>query len=411
VREALASHPGVQSAAHMAEAQRRKVPQARALPDPQVAVGWMGNATPFGVQRGDPSSYRSVSAMQMLPYPGKLKLRGEIAGKEVEAADADLEATRRKVAGQAKAVFFDYFYYGKALEIARKDKDLLEKLSAISEARYRVGRAMQQDVLKSQTEISLMLQKIKVLERQRTTAQARLNTVLSRPPESELPPATTASIEPAPASLEELYRMVEQNSPMLARDERMVERNQLGVELARREYRPDLSVGFMYQQRPEMPDMKGATFTINVPVFYKAKQREGIRQAEEEVLATQKGREERLNQTRFDLKQSYLSATAAKELADLYSKAVVPQASLALESSMSAYQAGTSDFLTVFSNFSTLINYEMDYYRQVADYNMALADIETMTGVELIPTADAANDSDPNRPGNAASSEPARGKQ
>ena len=342
VREVLENNPAVQSAAHMVAAQRRKISQARALSDPQVSVGWMGNATPFSVQQGDPSSYRSVGAMQMLPYPGKLRLKGEIAGKEMEAGAADYEAVRRKVASQAKATFFDYFYYDKALQVALKDKNLLQQLSKISEARYRVGKAMQQDVLKSQTEISMLLQKITILEQQRAVAQARLNLL-------------------------------------------MAERNQIAVNLAEKEYRPDLSVGFMYQQRPDLPDMKGATFTINVPIFYRGKQREGVRQAEEEVIAAQKSREDRANETRFELKQAYLAAKAAKDLADLYTKAVVPQSSLTLESSMSAYQVGSNDFLTVLSNFSTLLNYETDYYRQVADYNMALAEMESMVGVELVP--------------------------
>ena len=52
---------------------------------------------------------------------------------------------------------------------------------------------------------------------------------------------------------------------------------------------------------------------------------------------------------------------------------------------MSSYQVGSNDFLTVLSNFSTLLNYETDYYRQVADYNMALAEMESMVGVELVP--------------------------
>ncbi len=291
------------------------------------------------------------------------------------------------MASQAKLAYFDYFYYDKALEIARKDKDLLGKLSQIAEARYRVGKAMQQDVLKSQTEISLLLQKITVLEQQRSMAEARLNTVMSRPPESPLPPAADVTLAPTPKPLPELYEMAEKNSPMLQREQRMIERNQIAVAMAEKEYRPDLSVGFMYQQRPDMPDMKGATFTINVPVFYRGKQRQALRGAQEEVIAAQKGKEDRLNEVRFEMKQSYLSAKAAKNLADLYAKAVVPQASLALESSMSAYQVGSSDFLTVYSNFSTLLNYEMDYYRQVADYNMAMAMMESLVGVELASPA------------------------
>ena len=59
-----------------------------------------------------------------------------------------------------------------------------------------------------------------------------------------------------------VYQMAEKNSPMLQRDQRVIERGQLAVAAAKRSLRPDLGcVGFMYQQRPNMPDMKGATFT------------------------------------------------------------------------------------------------------------------------------------------------------
>jgi outer membrane protein TolC len=160
VREALARNPGVQSALHAVEAQRHKVPQAKSLPDPEASVGWMGNLAPFSLQEGDPSSYRGVGVMQSFPYPGKLKLRGDIASQEVEMAQWEYETVSRRVAAEVKTAYYECFFYNKALEITRKDKDLLQKLSSISEARYRVGKAMQQDVLKSQVEITLLLQKI-----------------------------------------------------------------------------------------------------------------------------------------------------------------------------------------------------------------------------------------------------------
>ena len=78
ISEALDKNPAVQSALHAVEAQKHRIPQAKSLPDPEASVGWMGNLTPFSVQEGDPSSYRGVGVMQSVPYPGKLKLRGEL---------------------------------------------------------------------------------------------------------------------------------------------------------------------------------------------------------------------------------------------------------------------------------------------------------------------------------------------
>ena len=383
ISEALAKNPGVQSTLHTVNAQQHKIPQAKSLSDPMVSVGWNGNLAPFSVQEGDPSSYRGISVSQQLPYPGKLKLRGQIAAKDVDAAQWDYEAARRRLVADVKTAYYDYFFYDKALQITRRDKDLLQKLSSISEARYRVGKGMQQDVLRSQVEITMLLQRMTVLEQQRATAQARLNAFMARDPGAPLPPA--ANVEPAALNeqLGALYASAAKSDTSLQREQQMVEKSQLATQLAHKDYLPDFGVGYMFQQRPMLPDMNGMTFTVNVPVFYKTKQREEVRQATEETISAERSRDNRKNELQFELKQNYLAAQASKQLLDLYSKAVVPQSSLALESSMSAYEVGNVDFLTVLSNFSTILNYEVDYYRELANYQAALARMESLTGMEL----------------------------
>ena len=387
VREALQKNPAVQSALHTVEAQRRRVPQAKTLPDPMVGIGWAGNITPFTVQSGDPSSYRAITASQQLLYPGKLKLRGEIASKEADAAGADYEAVRRRVTSDVKIAYFEYWYYDKALQTTLKDKDLLTKLSQIAEARYRVGKAVQQDILRSQVEISLLLQRVTVLQQQRATSQARLNTLLARSPEAALPPAQNIERSPLNYALEDLYRLARQGDPGLQRERQMVERNQLAVNLAQKDYYPDFNVAYMYQQRPGLPDMNGMTFTANIPVFYRSKQREEVRQATEEKLAAERSRDNRQNELNFELKQQYLHAKASDQLLKLFSQGVIPQSSLALESSMSEYEVGTVDFLSVIGNFSTVLNYEIDYYRELANYQSSLARMESMVGVDLMTGA------------------------
>ena len=384
VEIALAKNPAIQSSAHTVSAQRAKAPQARAFPDPTFGVGWMGNIRPFSVQTGDPSSYRSVSAMQMLPFPGKRSLRGQIAGKEADASQWDLQEVRRRVVSDVKAAYYDYWYYDKAIKTTKDNHDLLTQLSQIAEVRYRVGKGMQVDVLRSQVELSMLLQKLTTLEQQRATAQARLNTILARDPDSPLAPAADVT-GPSPLnySLEELYRLARENDPEYQRMQRMVERNQLAMNLAHKDYLPDLSVAYMYEQRPAMPDMNGFTFTVNIPIFYKSKQREEVRQAKEEELAASSARDNRQNELYFELKQNFLAAKASENLLTLFSQGVVPQSSLALESSLSAYQVGNVDFLTLIGNFTTVLNYQTDYYRELANYQTSLARIEAVTGADL----------------------------
>jgi cobalt-zinc-cadmium efflux system outer membrane protein len=393
IREALEKNPEAQSALHTIKALRLRVPQVKALPDPMVSVGWAGNPAPFSVMRGDNSSYRGLAVSEQFPSPGKLKLRGEIASKEADAAQDDYEAIRRRVSTEVKAAYYDYFFYDQAIQTTERNKELLEKLSKIAEARYRVGKAMQADVLRSQVEISLLIEKLTVLEQHRATAQARLNVSMVRLPESPLPPA--AAVQPATLrySLDELYALAAANDTTILRNKSMVEEGRIKIALAQREYRPDIGVSYMFQQRSALPDMNGVTFSVNIPVFYKNKQRQGVAEATENLLGAEKMRDNRLNEVRFELKQQYLGAKASQRLLTLYSKGVVPQSSLALESSMASYQVGNVDFLSLLANFTTLLNYETDYYRQLADYQTALARIEALTGSDV--TGPVASDSQP----------------
>ncbi len=383
VREALEKNPEAQSALHTVNGLKRRVPQVKTLPDPVVGVGWAGNITPFSTMSGDASSYRGVTVSEQFPYPGKLKLQGAIASKEADAAQADYEAVRRRIMAEVKAAYYDYFYLDKAIQTTTRNKELLEKLSKIAEAQYRVGKGMQQDVLRSQVEISLLLEKLTVLEQQRATAQARINTYLLRAPESPLPPA--AEVQPATIqySLDELYALAAGNDTAVLRNQRMIDRGRLSVALAEKQYRPDFGVSYMYQQRTAQPDMNGVTFSVNIPVFYRSKQRQGVAEAAEDLISAEKMHDNRLNEVRFELKQQYLAAQASERLVSLYSKGVVPQSSLALESSMASYQVGKVDFLSLIANFTTLRDYETDYYRQLADYQTAIARIESLTGTAI----------------------------
>jgi outer membrane protein TolC len=383
ISEALRDNPGVQSALRLVEARRRRVPQARALPDPVVSVGWMGDIKPFGVQRQDPSSYRSLSAMQEIPYPGKLKLRGDIADREAEALWWDYEAVRRAVVAEVKTAYYDYFAAFKAIEITRKNQDLLEKLVKIAETRYQVGKGIQQDVLKAQVELSRLRQRLTVFEQEQRTAQVRLNTLLFRAAEMPLGPPASVEMAKLTYALETLYQLARENDTSLQREQRLIERSQLAVNLARKEYYPDLGVGYMYQNRPLMPEMHGFTFSVNIPIFYKSKQREGVNEATEELVSAERSRENRETMLSFEVKQQYLAAKASEELARLYSQAVVPQSSLALESALAAYEVGSVDFLTLVDNFVTVLDYEIEYYREVANYQVTLARLEPLVGVEL----------------------------
>lgn len=380
---ALARNPAIKSAAERFQAQQARTPQARSLPDPMVAGGWMGNITPFKVMDGDPSSYRGLTVSQEFPYPGKLALRGKIADRQAEAGRWEYEQTERQVVAEVKAAYYAYFYDTRAIEITQKNKDLLQKLESIAEARYRVGKGIQQDVLRAQIEVARIDQRLIVLRQEEHTAQARLNTLLYRDPESPLP--LPAPFKPADfqLSLDQLYALAHTNDPGLERDRRMIEGSEDSVKLAQKAYDPNFNVSYSYEQRPDMADMHGVMVGINIPVFFHSKQREGVIEASHDLNASRREFDDRLTAVNFEIKQQYLAATASRDLMNLYSKAIVPQSSLALESSMASYEVGKVDFLSMLDNFVYVLDYEVSYYQELSNYETALARMEPLVNTDL----------------------------
>ncbi len=381
--EAERSHPAIQAAARMVDAKRARIPQARAWPDPQLSIAYMGDFAPFKTQALDPASYRQFGVMQEIPYPGKRDLRGKIAEKDVDAEKWNVEAARRRVRAAVEIAYYELAAVDKALDITQKDKDLLEKLTRIAEERYKVGKGLQQDVLRAQIEVSRVLQRLTVLRQRRRTLEAQLNSLLVRPPDSPIGPVAPSDKTVFAYSLEELLQKAVDNFPEIRRQEQLIEQNQLAINLAQKNYYPDFSVGWDYQNRPDFPEMFGLRFTVNLPVFYKSKQRQALGEAFATLAAARHEREAVRTTLFFQVKEQYLMAKASEELLSLYSKAIVPQSTLALESGLATYQVGSLDFLSLISSFTNVLDYEINYYEELANYQKALARLEEITGIEL----------------------------
>jgi outer membrane protein TolC len=239
VAEALEQNPEIIAMRRNFDMMRARVPQAKALPEPMLSYGYMGNAVPlppFDVQKGDPSSGRALGLSQEIPFPGKLATKGKMANVAAEAEWWAYEQTRLNVVAEVKDAYFDLYYIVKASETVTKNKELLEKFAKIAEAGFAVGKGIQQDVLKAQVEVSRLIDQLTVLEQRRLTAEARLNSLLFREPET--PVGRPEEIRPRdfPYGIAELYELALMSYPTLKAQQRRIDREQYGVELAKKDF-------------------------------------------------------------------------------------------------------------------------------------------------------------------------------
>jgi outer membrane protein TolC len=356
--------------------------QEGALPDPRITAGWISNGWPYpGAGLGaEPTSNIGFQIAQEFPFPGKRTLKSGIAQKEADSEAQGVRSTELRLVAQLKGRYYDLLYTEEAADLIRRNQELLRQLAKVAEARYSAGKAMQQDIIKAGIEVAILDNRLIALEQKKLSAAAEINALMNRPPDADL--GRPEAISPPPLeSFESLRARALEVSPLLQGQRAVIDSRQLGIQSARKAYYPDFDVMSGYYNQGAMKPMWEFKVQVNIPIHFAKKQRYGLEEAGANLAEAQRMYRNEQQMLLFRLRDRYVAAEAAQKLMDLYSRQVVPQSELALQSSLASYEAGSVDFLTVLSNFTTIREYQMSYFEQRAEYLKAMAGLEELTGV------------------------------
>jgi outer membrane protein TolC len=384
--EALNSSPEILAAQKRYEAARQRPNQESSLPDPTFSPGYASNGAPWpGARLGtEPTSNIGFMVSQEIPGPGKRRLRGEIAAKEADAEFQQYEAVRLSVVSRLKQVFHRLHHTYVALEVMGQGKDLLTRFLRISEARYSIGKAMQADIFRTQTQLSLLQTRILRMQQDQRAAQAELNSLLNRRPGSPVGVPMRDPVQPLTATLEEIVNKALNQSPTIRRDEQMIQKSELSVNLARKQLRPDYTIAAGYFNMGRMPDMFQFRVDIPLPIYSGRKQIPAIHEQTHRLNESRRNYEAAQQDLQFRLREAYAQAETSFQLLTLYQDTVIPQAKLTADSSLASYQTGVADFLSVLTNLSSTIDYEERYHEEMLSYWLAVIKLEELSGSQLL---------------------------
>lgn len=381
IKELEGTNPEIKAARQRWEAAKAVVPQVQTLPDPRLQ---------FGYQRmpmTDPLQGAMYGFGQEIPFPGKLRLTGEVAQSEAERLEQEFQALRLRQIAALKEAYFNLHFIHKSTEIVEKNKVLLIQFEKTAKARYSVGQAAQQDVFRAQVEISRVLDRLAVLDQQKESLHAAINRLVNRPPSGPLgtPEEIQTTILTIP--LQELSRRADEFSPALLATAKSIDRSERSVSLAKRQYYPDFDVTALGLRNDRTNDNGYQVMVgIKIPLFYETKQKQGVREAH----ASLEGAHEDFTATRQDLlfqvKDGFVQAQRAERLITILRDAIIPQATMALQASQAGYGVGKVDFLTLLNSLLTLQESELELHGEMAAHEKAMARLEEVTGGPLTIT-------------------------
>lgn len=386
LKEAEQNNPQIRAARQAWQSAEQVPQQVSTLPDPQAVVQEfsVGSPRPFAGYTNSNFAYIGLGVSQDLPYPGKLKLKGEIAQQDAGVAEQQYESIRRSVLASIKVIYFQLAYLSKTLGILESDGQLLQQVEQAADARYRAGMGNQQDVLQAQLEQTKLLSEITMHHLEVAKAQAGIKQLLNRPQTSPNIEASEILETPLPQTFDELLAAAQKQNPQISGAQDIVDRQKLQVNLAHKDFRPDFNLQYMLQRTD--PEQYRAYYMLTLGVslpIHRAKLHAQLAQAEADLSRSRSDLDAQSEEVASELRVAYDTAQKTAELLNIYRDGLNPQARAGFQAGIAAYQNNRQDFQAVLTAFLDVLHLDEQYWQNLSERETALARIEELTGLSL----------------------------
>src|SRR5229473_3678460 len=385
--EAEKNNPQIEAARQSWQAAKQVPTQVSTLPDPQFNVQQVnvGSPRPFAGYTNSDFAYVGLGVSQDFPYPGKLRLKGEIAKREADVVQQRYESVRRSILAQVKSAYFQLAYLSKTLGILESDGQLLQQVEKAADARYRSGMGTQQDLLQAQLQQTKLLREIAMHHLEVGKREAQLKQLLNRAQDSPDIEPTGLVETPLVQTYADLLAAAQVENPELASAQKMIEKQSLQVNLARKDFYPDFNVQYMWQ-RTDPTQFRAyymLSFGVRVPIYRGRKQRPELAQAEAEQSRARSELQARSEQVASELRAQYVIAQQTSEVLKIHREGLAPQARAEFQAGLATYQSNKQDFQALLTAFLDVLHLDEEYWQNVAEYETAIARLEQLTGLSL----------------------------
>lgn len=381
-QEALKNNPEILTARKRIESADEKKSLASAFPDPMIGymVQNVGSPVTWSVGKED-MSMQGVVFSQEVPFPGKLGTKGRVAEKEAARTEDSAQETKLRVLAGLRTAYYEYYLAYKSADILDRTKELMKNFEHIAETRYATGQGMQQDILRAQLEVSMLLDRIAEQEQKKDAQAAMINKLIGRNPLLPLGRPADLAMVSLDRSVDELAAMAQKHSPVLEERRRMVEQSEEELSLSKKEFLPDMVVSGGWFTRGEKPDVWQASVMLKIPLYFWNKSA-GVRAASADLHSARYDYEAARLETLARVKDLYSAIKTSEHHLHLYESGIIPQARLSLQSATSNYQVGKTDFMSLLDSENTLLKYELMEQEELVNLNRNMSTLGEITGEE-----------------------------
>ena len=386
VSEALARNPEISAARHEREAAEQRAISSRSLEDPVLEFGVVNAPLPSLDLRREDMTMKMLGLTQKLPYPGKRALRQAVAAADSASISSAVDETANRIARDVRVAYEELRLACTTERLLNRTRDTLKELASVAASRFAVGQAAQSDVLRAQTQVVQVQQELLRIGQERAARDSELRRLLGRLEAGPPILPTAPMLAPLRADADTLAREAAERRPQLRALEALVQKNDREIELAQREYYPDLELRLGYGQRERgldgtpRDDMITMTVAVNLPLWRKSRLEPRVAEARAMRRQAAAVADAQRLEIRANLEQQLALESQTRESANLYRTTLLPQVHAVVQSALGAYRVGRVDFLTLLDAQMKEFEALRGEAEMLAGHNKAIAEIDFLAG-------------------------------
>jgi outer membrane protein TolC len=382
----LENNPAIKEALRKWNAARARIPQAAAWDDPRLG----GDSRVRRFVDVPPNAFmdQSASVEQLIPITGKNLARARAATAEGLSAYEEVRRQQLDVIAAARAAFFRLANAHAQLEINDNNIVSLQQIANISRNKYEAGTETAANVLVAETDHSKLLEARRDLERQLSDEQSQLNTLMNRDAFAAIGGPEETSLTMPELSASRLRPLLLEHRPEIKMAEAKIDMEKSKVQLARREWIPDPALTVKaqrYNDAAQAVSELDAGVSFSVPWVNFRKYTAGVREARENLGAAEEGLDRAQKEALRLLRDQLQKIETAHHHVELFRDKIVPQARQVFEANRLAYETGKATFLDWITAQRNLREFEGMARQHLADYQVAVAELEAVIGAQLYP--------------------------
>jgi cobalt-zinc-cadmium efflux system outer membrane protein len=396
VAETLERNPEVAGLAAAASAAEQRAPQVKALPDPVAGITayLQTPETRVGPQQA------MVSLSQRFPWFGKLELREKAALYQAAAARAKVEAARLHLVTEVRRLAYELAFQDVFETVVNEDRTTLTHYEELARTRYASGVGLEQAVIKIQAEITKDDTRLLDIATRRAALRAQLNALRDQPDGTSLPPNLLPRYPELTLTSVALRQSALVSRPEIAGADATIAMTQTQIDLARKEYSPDVTLGLVYAlvgtrtdpQGRAMPppdngkDVLGLMAGVNLPIHTK-KLAAAVAEASDRQLAAEQAKRSVVSGIDRSLDDLVYRIPLTYQRLHLFDDVLSIQAEQSLRSAEAGYAAGTLNALDLLDAERVLLEVRTASARARADYAIGVAQLEGATAGPIVAEA------------------------